>query len=56
LLFGSGWRSLEAIELLEQDLDLPVAHPVPARVWAVEKRLRVNEPVEGFGRLLAEMP
>jgi maleate isomerase len=56
LLFGSGWRSLGAIELLEQDLDLPVVHPVPARVWAVEKRLRVNEPVAGFGQLLAEMP
>lgn len=56
LLFGSGWRSLDAIELLEQDLELPVVHPVPARVWAIQKRLRVNEAVEGFGRLLEEMP
>jgi maleate cis-trans isomerase len=56
LLFGSGWRSLEAIELLEQDLDLPVAHPVPARVWTVQRRLRINEPVDGYGRLLREMP
>ena len=56
LLFGSGWRSLGAIELLEQDLGIPVIHPVPARVWAVQKRLRVNEPVSGFGQLLAEMP
>ena len=55
LLFGSGWRSLDAIELLEQDLGLPVAHPVPARVWSVQKRLRVNEPVAGYGRLLEEM-
>jgi maleate isomerase len=56
LLFGSGWRSLDAIQLLEQDLDLPVVHPVPARVWSVERRLHINEPVDGFGRLLAEMP
>jgi len=56
LLFGSGWRSLDAIELLEQDLELPVVHPVPARVWSVERRLQINEPVDGFGRLLAEMP
>ena len=56
LLFGSGWRSLEAIELLEQDLEIPVAHPVPARVWTVQKRLRVVEPVSGYGRLLEEMP
>jgi maleate isomerase len=56
LLFGSGWRSLDAIELLEQDLDLPVIHPVPARVWTVERFLHIHEPVDGFGRLLAEMP
>lgn len=56
LLFGSGWRSLDAIELLEQDLEIPVAHPVPARVWTVQKRLRVVEPVSGYGRLLEEMP
>ena len=56
LLFGSGWRSLDAIELLEQDLELPVVHPVPARVWSVQRRLQINEPVDGFGRLLAEMP
>lgn len=56
LLFGSGWRSLGAIELLEQDLNIPVIQPVPARAWAVQKRLRISEPVMGFGQLLAEMP
>ena len=56
LLFGSGWRSIEAIELLEQHLGMPVVHPVPAMVWAVQKRLRVKEAVEGFGRLLEELP
>jgi maleate cis-trans isomerase len=56
LLFGSGWRSLDAIELLEQDLELPVAHPVPARVWSVQKRLHVHEPTTGYGRLLEELP
>ena len=56
LLFGSGWRSLEAIELLEQDLNIPVAHAVTSRVWAVQKVLRIDEPQSGFGRLLEEMP
>lgn len=55
-LFGSGWRSLEAIEVLEQDLGVPVVHSVPARVWAIQKRLHVREPVEGYGYLLEEMP
>ena len=56
LLFGSGWRSLDAVELLEQDLGVPVVHAVTARVWAVERRLHIREPVEGYGRLLEEMP
>ncbi len=56
LLFGSGWRSLDAIELLEQDLGVPVVHAVTARVWAIERRLHIREPVAGYGRLLEEMP
>jgi maleate isomerase len=56
LIRGSGWRSLEAIELLEQDLGVPVSHAVTARVWEVQKRLRVHQPVKGFGRLMSELP
>ncbi|HWP56825.1 MAG TPA: hypothetical protein VNL14_02940 [Candidatus Acidoferrales bacterium] len=55
-MMGSGWRVLNIVPLLEQDLQVPVIHPVAARVWAVQKRLRVRQPVKGFGRLLEEMP
>ncbi len=55
-LLGSGWRVLPIIRLLEQDLQVPVVHPIPARVWAIQKELRVRESVEGYGRLLEEMP
>jgi maleate isomerase len=55
-LLGTGWRVLDMVEVLEQDLQVPVIHPVPARVWAVQKRLHVRQPVKGYGRLLAEMP
>jgi maleate isomerase len=55
-MLGSGWRTLDIIHLLEEDLQLPVVHPVPARVWAVEKLLRVRQPVRGYGRLLESMP
>jgi maleate cis-trans isomerase len=41
---------------LEDDLGVPVLHPVAIRVWAVQKRLGVNEPVHGAGRLLATLP
>ena len=55
-MLGTGWRCLDIIRLLEDDLQVPVIHPVPARVWAVQKRLHVRQPVRGFGRLLVEMP
>jgi maleate isomerase len=55
-MLGSGWRTLDIVDLLEQDLGVPVIHPVPARLWALQKRLRVRQPCPGFGRLLREMP
>ena len=55
-MLGSGWRTLPIIKLLEADLGVPVIHPVPARVWEVQKRLHINEPREGFGHLLKAMP
>jgi len=55
-MLGSGWRVLDIISVLEQDLQVPVIHPVPARAWAIQKRLHVRQPVLGFGRLLATLP
>lgn len=55
-MLGSGWRILDVIQILEQDLQVPVVHPIPARVWAVQKRLFVRQPVKGYGCLLEEMP
>jgi maleate isomerase len=55
-MLGSGWRTLDIIHLLEEDLQVPVVHPVPTRVWAVQKLLHVRQPATGYGRLLQEMP
>lgn len=55
-LIGSGWRVLDVVPLLEQDLSIPVVCAVAARVWAIEKRLHVRQPVTGRGRLLETMP
>jgi maleate isomerase len=55
-MLGSGWRTLDIIKLLEQDLQVPVVHPVPARVWEIQKRLHVREPRAGYGYLLEAMP
>jgi maleate isomerase len=55
-MLGSGWRTLDIIATLEQDLQVPVVHPVAARVWEIQKRLHVREPRQGFGHLLAALP
>jgi maleate isomerase len=55
-MLGSGWRTLHIIATLEQDLQVPVVHPVPARVWEIQKRLHVRQPVKGFGQLLEAFP
>lgn len=54
-LLGSGWRVMGLIDMLERDLGVPVVHPVPARCWEIQRRLLVNHPVAGYGRLLSEM-
>ncbi len=55
-LLGSGaWRVIDVIPA-EQDLGVPVVHPVAARVWYVQKQLHLRQPLRGAGRLLAELP
>lgn len=55
-LLGSGWRIMEMIQELEDDLGVPVIHPIPTRAWEIQRRLHVRRPVEGYGRLVSEMP
>ena len=55
-MLGSGWRTLDIIQTLEQDLQVPVVHPVTARVWEMQKRLHVREPRRGYGHLLEALP
>ncbi len=55
-MLGAGWHNLPVIEMLEKDLKTTVVSSIPAQVWATKKQLHLWEPVEGYGRLLAEMP
>ena len=55
-MLGSGWRTLDIIRLLEQDLQVPVVHPVTARVWEIQKRLHVRQPRKGYGHMLEALP
>jgi maleate isomerase len=53
---GGGWRTAGIVELLEQDLGVPVVHATLCISWETQRRLKVREPRQGFGRLLAELP
>jgi len=55
-LLGSGaWRVVDVVPV-EEDLEVPVVHPVAACVWYVQKQMRVRQSVTGAGRLLAQLP
>jgi maleate cis-trans isomerase len=53
---GGAWRTEGIVEILEQDLQVPVVHANIAQAWEIQKRLRVNQPRAGLGRLLRELP
>ena len=55
-LLGSGAWQVKDIVDAENDLGVPVVHPVAARVWLVQKKLRVRNPIQGASRLLEELP
>jgi maleate isomerase len=54
-MMGGGWRTLDIVETLEIDLEVPVLHTVPARVWHTQRHFMVGERRTGFGRLLEEL-
>jgi len=53
---GGAWHTESVVETLEQDLGVQVVHANIAPAWEIMMRLRVNEPREGYGRLLRELP
>lgn len=55
-MLGPAWRTLDIVEMLEQDLGVPVVHAIPAQCWDIQRHLNVRQPVQGFGRLIAELP
>ncbi|HTH98819.1 MAG TPA: hypothetical protein VL574_15495 [Stellaceae bacterium] len=55
-MLGSGWHTLDIIDRLEQTLGVPVVHPQTARVWEIQKRLHIHEPMQGYGVLMSKLP
>jgi maleate isomerase len=55
-MLGPAWRTLDLVAPLERELGVPVFHAVPVQCWDIQRHLGIREPVQGYGRLLAEMP
>ena len=55
-ILGSPLDALGIVATLEQDLGVPVVQPTAARVWEIQRRLHVRQPVKGYGSLLETLP
>ena len=55
-LLGSGAWQVKDVIAVENDLEIPVVHPVAARLWYTQKKLRIKNPMKGASRLLEELP
>lgn len=52
----TAWRAAEAAEALEARLNKPVVTSVQATLWRTFHTAGLTRPLQGFGRLLREMP
>jgi maleate cis-trans isomerase len=55
-ILGSGLDALGIVATLEQDLGVPVVQPIAARIWEIQRRLHVRQPINGYGVLLETLP
>jgi len=55
-VLGSSLEALPLVAPLEKELGVPVVQPICARIWEIERRLKVHEPIKGYGRLLETLP
>ena len=50
----TAWRSVEAVEEIEQRIGKPVVTSNQASIWMTLRRLGYADPIAGFGRLLRD--
>jgi maleate isomerase len=55
-ILGSALEALPLIGPLERELGVPVVQAIAARIWEIQKRLHVHEPIKGYGLLLETLP
>lgn len=55
-IHGSSWPVLPVIDMIEQDLGIPVLFPTIVRCWYLQKALNIRRPLANAGTLLRELP
>jgi maleate cis-trans isomerase len=55
-ILGSALEALPLIAPLERALNVPVVQAIAARIWEIQKRLNIRQPIKGYGRLLETLP
>ena len=54
---GGGWQTARVVEMLEQDLQVPVVHATICQAWQIHKQLSAcARPRRATGGCLAELP
>jgi maleate isomerase len=55
-ILGSSLEALPLIAPLERELGVPLVQAIAARIWEIQRRLHLHEPIKGYGRLLETLP
>jgi maleate cis-trans isomerase len=55
-ILGSSLEAISLIAPLERELGVPIVQAIAARIWEIQKRLKIREPIKGYGRLLETLP
>jgi maleate isomerase len=55
-ILASNLDTLGIVATLEQDLGVRVVQPIAARIWEIQRRLHVHQPIKGYGSLLETLP
>ena len=51
-VYCTNFRTIEIIEKLEKDAQIPVVTSVQATLWNYLRKIHCNEPIPGYGKLL----
>jgi maleate cis-trans isomerase len=55
-LLGPALKTVGLVDEWERRYGIPVVHHLQAQSWEIQRRFGMHRPVQGYGRLVAELP